>query len=137
MANGAAAGGAQQIGRYTAPNENFVLIPSHQSRIAVLARSAQKNQRQPAKGGISRAKPLAGCTHGYTGGAFRLICVTLANSGQNSMRRDGRVVDGGGLENIADRLSQDGYQWGRVIGRPIRHIWPEIARSAPRRRADR
>jgi hypothetical protein len=26
-----------------------------------------------------------------------------------ALRRDGRVVDGGGLENVQDRLSQDGY----------------------------
>jgi hypothetical protein len=45
-------------------------------------------------------------------------------------RRDGRVVDGGGLENVVDRLCQDGYisppnftptcaNYGR-----LRAIWP-------------
>jgi hypothetical protein len=32
------------------------------------------------------------------------LCVDRANSGDISMRRDGRVVDGGGLENGRDRL---------------------------------
>src|SRR5207244_3672646 len=38
-------------------------------------------------------------TCGYTGGKIGLDSRRHANSGQISMRRDGRVVDGGGLEN--------------------------------------
>ena len=45
-------------------------------------------------------------THGrHTRG----LATKPANSGEIPTRRDGRVVDGGGLENLPDRLSQDGY----------------------------
>jgi hypothetical protein len=42
----------RRLDRYPAPNENLVLIPSHQSRIAVLARAARQKTRanQPRAG---------------------------------------------------------------------------------------
>jgi hypothetical protein len=37
------------------------------------------------------------------------------NLARFSTRRDGRVVDGGGLENVGNRLYQDGYIFGAAI----------------------